>query len=102
MRINAGAADGTAQGKTKRINRMVIRLLETLGGKMGPSETEVDELLFRASGDPMDQAPATFTGDKELPWRGGYEKDGYIWYVNEQPLPVTVLAIMPQVTTQDR
>lgn len=102
MRINAGAADGTAQGKTKRINRMVIRLLETLGGKMGPSETEVDEVLFRASGDPMDQAPATFTGDKELPWRGGYEKDGYIWYVNEQPLPVTVLAIMPQVTTQDR
>ncbi len=102
MRINAGAADGTAQGKTKRINRMVIRLLETLGGKMGPTETEVDEILFRSSGDAMDQAPPTFTGDKELPWRGGYEKDGFIWYVNEQPLPVTVVAIMPQVTTQDR
>jgi hypothetical protein len=102
MRINAGAADGTAQGKTKRINRMVVRLLETLGGQMGPTETGVDEVLFRSSGDAMDAAPPVFTGDKELPWRGGYEKDGFIWYVNAQPLPVTIIAIMPQVTTQDR
>ena len=102
MRTNAGAADGTAQGKTKRINRVVVRLLNTLGGKMGPSEDELDEILFRSTGDAMDEAVSVFTGDKDLPWRGGYEKDGIIWYVNEQPLPATVVAIMPQVTTQDR
>jgi hypothetical protein len=102
MRIDAGAADGTAQGKTKRINRVVVRLLNTLGGKMGPSETEVDGLLFRSTGDNMDEAPPLFTGDKEIPWRGGYDKDGFIWYVNDQPLPATIVAIMPQVTTQDR
>ncbi len=102
MRIDAGAADGTSQGKTKRINRVVVRFLNTLGGKMGPSETELDELLFRSTGDNMDEAPPLFTGDKEIPWRGGYDKDGFIWYVNDQPLPVTIVAIMPQVTTQDR
>lgn len=101
MRTNAGAADGTAQGKTKRITRMKVRLLGTLGGKMGPSETELDEILFRSSGDAMDAAVPVYTGDKELPWRGGYEKDGVVWYVNDQPLPATLVAIMPTVTTQD-
>jgi hypothetical protein len=102
MRLNAGAADGTAQGKTKRINRIVIRLLDTLGGEVGPTETETDEILFRSTGDAMDAGPPIFTGDKELAWRGGYEKDAFVWYVNEQPFPATVVAIMPSVVTQDR
>jgi hypothetical protein len=102
LRLEAGAQDGTAQGKTKRINRMVVRLLDTLGGSMGPSETTVDEILFRDGSDPMDSAPDIFTGDKEMPWPGGYEKEGYVWYVNDSPLPATIVAIMPQATTQDR
>jgi hypothetical protein len=102
MRSNAGAADGTAQGKTKRIHRVAVRLLDTLGGEMGPSETNTDEILFRQTGDPMDEAVPLFTGDKELPWPGGYEKDGILWYVNAQPLPVTLCAFMPQLVTQDR
>lgn len=101
MRLNAGAADGTAQGKTKRVTKMKVRLLSTLGGKLGPTESTLDEILFRSSGDPMDAAPPVFTGDKELPWRGGYETDAFVWYVNEQPLPVTVVAFMPSVVTQD-
>lgn len=102
LRLEAGAQDGTAQGKTKRINRLVVRLLDTLGGSMGPSETTVDEILFRDGSDPMDSAPPIFTGDKEVPWPGGYEKEGYVWYVNDSPLPATIVAIMPSVTTQDR
>jgi hypothetical protein len=101
MRINAGSADGTAQGKTKRITDVSVRLLETLGGEMGPSDGELDELLFRSAADPMDNAPPLFTGDKTIQWPGGYETDGYIWYVNNQPMPVTIVALMPKVNTQD-
>lgn len=102
MRLNAGAADGTAQGKTKRINRVVVRLMDTLGGEMGPEEDETDEILFRSGSDAMDEAVPIFTGDKDIAWRGGYEKEAIVWYVNDDPLPATVVAIMPQVTTQDR
>jgi hypothetical protein len=102
LRLEAGAQDGTAQGKTKRINRMVVRLLDTLGGSMGPTETNVDEIQFRSGSDPMDAPPPVFTGDKEIAWPGGYEKEGYVWYVNDQPLPTTIVAMMPQVTTQDK
>lgn len=99
VRLNAGAADGTAQGKTKRIHRVVVRLLDTLGGKLGPTETTMDEILFRSSGDQMDVAVPVFTGDKTVAWPGGYETDAIVWYVNEQPFPATVVAIMPEVVT---
>jgi hypothetical protein len=36
MRIEAGSADGTAQGKIKRINEVTFRVLQSLGGEAGP------------------------------------------------------------------
>lgn len=102
MRIEAGAADGTAQGKTKRITKVVFRLLNTLGAKAGPALDNVDTITFRRPSDPMNQAPALFTGDKLIEWPNGYDFDGYIVIKQDQPLPMTVIAIMPQVVTQDR
>lgn len=103
LRINAGAADGTAQGKVKRIHRMAMRFLDTLGGKVGPSESDLEIIPFRQSGDPMDAPPPAFTGDKtDIAWPSGYETDAYVWYVNDQPLPATLVAVMPQLVTEDR
>lgn len=99
MRRNEGASEGTAQGKTKRVTKVTARFMDTIGGKMGPSETEVDEILFREGNRPMNQPPAVFSGDKVVQWRGTYETDGYIWYVQDDPLPVTVVAFMPELTT---
>lgn len=50
----------------------------------------------------MDAPPAIFTGDKLLDWIDGYNFDGYITVEQSQPLPMTVVAIMPQVHTFDR
>jgi hypothetical protein len=102
MRIEAGAADGTAQGKVKRIHRTNIRLLNTVGGKSGPDEDHLDEILFRDPSMDMDEPVPPFSGDKELPWPDGYNNEGYLMYVNDQPLPATVVAFMPQLVTQDR
>lgn len=102
MRINAGAQDGTAQGKTKRIHRVMVRLLETLGGSIGPTEANTDEIQFRSTGMAMDAPVPLFTGDKEMIWPGGYDTDGYIWYVHEDPTPCTVIGFFPQLVTQDR
>jgi hypothetical protein len=102
MRLEAGAADGTAQGKTKRITKVVIRFLATLGAKAGPDLNTLDQIEFRGGSDPMNQPPPLFTGDKLVEWPGGYDFDGYVTVKQEQPLPMTVIAIMPQVTTQDR
>lgn len=102
MRLNAGAADGTAQGKTQRVTNVVARLHRTLGGKLGPDENNLDELQFRRPSNAMDQAIPLYTGDTEpVPWKGGYSPTQRIWYVNDQPLPATVVALMPIVHTQD-
>ena len=101
-RIDAGAADGTAQGKTKRINKVVIRFYNTLGAKAGPDANTLDQIEFRTGSSLMDSAPPLFTGDKLIEWPGGYDFDGYAMVRQDQPLPMTVVSIMPQVTTFDR
>ena len=103
LRQNAGAADGTSQGKNKRIHTMTLRVLDTLGGKLGPSEDDLDTIPFRTSADAMNEPPPAFTGDlTNIPWPDGYGTDAYAWYVNDQPLPATVVAVMPHLVTQDR
>lgn len=93
MRPEAGAADGTAQGKTKRWNRVVVRLSESAGLKVGADAARAVA---------MSDATTLSTGDQEIPWEPGYDQDGYIYWEQEQPLPVTILGFMGQLLTQDR
>ena len=106
MRIDAGAADGTSQGKTKRITNIVLRLDQTGPGLLyGPTDTEsdMDELHMRDSLDPMDNAIPIFSGDTEvLSWPEGYEQLGRVTVKHTLPGPCTVTAVMPQLLTQDR
>ena len=102
LRIEAGAADGTAQGKTKRIHRVNVRLYKTLGLKFGPDENGLDILPFRTSADPMGNPPALFSGDRSVNWNDGYDTDGQMYFRQDQPLPFTLLGLMPQLVTQDR
>jgi hypothetical protein len=100
MRIEAGSQKGTAQGKTKRIDRLVFRFLDTLGGKAGPDADNLDDIMHRSSADLMDGPPAVVTGDSEpLSWPGGYETAGRIMVQQPQPLPMTLVAIMPELDT---
>ena len=100
--IESGAADGTAQGKTQRHSRVAIRFDETIGAKYGADETGlVDEIIDRVPDDRMDQALPLFTGDRVVPWPGGYDAPALITVIQDKPAPCTVVAIMPQVTTQD-
>lgn len=102
MPLEAGAADGTAQGKTARISRCIIRFNRTLGAKYGRDESnQLDEVKVRGPGDDMDTAPPLFTGDKIVSWPKGYEGQALITIVQDKPHPCTVVALMPQVTVQD-
>ena len=102
MRIEAGGTEGTAQGKTKRIHEVVLRLFRTIGAKVGSSETELDRIPFRTSADEMDQSLGLFTGDKEIEFRSGFDSDGFIVVQQDQPLPLTVIGIYPRLITFDQ
>lgn len=101
LRIEGGSATGTAQGKIKRIYEIVYRFFESLGGEFGVRGT-TDVIQFRTSADTMDDPVPLFTGDVRLPFPKGYNRDARPFIKQEQPLPMTVLAVMPKMEVFDR
>lgn len=93
MLLEAGGADGTAQGKTKRATNIVLRLEDTGAG-----------LTYGIAEDELAITPGTLlTDDTEiLPWPDGYTKRQRIPIAHAGPTPCTLVAIFPQVKTEDR
>lgn len=102
LRPEAGAADGTSVGKTKRSNRVDIRVVDTVGLKVGPDSSTLQSLQFRTTAIPAGQATPLFSGDKSDTLEADYDFDGQIFFRQDQPLPATIAAIAPQLVEQDR
>lgn len=107
MRIEAGGDDGTAQGKIKRVTDCVLRLHQTIGGQAGAylehaddPDATLNDLQMRSSADAMNGPPAPLTGDIRVGWEAGYETDARLRYYNDQPFPVTIMALFPQLTVE--
>jgi hypothetical protein len=102
MRIDSGGTEGTSQGKTKRVRDVTLRVYRSVGAKIGPSTSNLELIPFRDSSMAMDEAVPMYTGDKDVEFPSGYETDGFVVVVQDQPLPLTVLAIFPRLQTFDR
>ena len=104
MPLEAGAQDGTSQGKNMRITNVVVRLQDTGPGLYyGPNTSTLREHLSRGSTDLMDNPVDLETGDTDfLPWPEGYEQAVQVLLQHQTPLPCTIIAVMPQVYTYDR
>lgn len=106
LNLEAAARDGTAQGKPKSIWRVGVRLQDTVGIKISSfdddgNEGDGEEIVFRQVGDAMDTAIPLFTGDKFVAPPGNWGTNGNITVRQDNPLPCTVLAIMPRVEGHD-
>ena len=101
LRMEAGAEDGIAQGKIKRIHGVTARFFQTVGAELGPATSNLDRLPFRDSSMAMDEAVPLFSGDKEISFPSGYDNDAKIVIRQTQPLPMTILAIMRRSNTFD-
>ncbi len=101
LRMEAGAEDGVAQGKIKRIHGVTIRFLDTVGADIGPDTSNLKTIPFRDSSMAMDQAIPLFSGDKEVVLHSGYDKDAKIVVKQGQPLPMSIIAIMRRSNTFD-
>jgi hypothetical protein len=102
LRLEAGSESGVALGKTRRIHRVGMLLHRTLGMKLGPSFTDLTVIPFRKSSDPMTRAPALFSGIISENFDADYDFENLVSFQQDQPLPSMVLAVMPQMVTQDR
>lgn len=108
LRPESGAAKGTAQGQTMRSHRVFFRLHDTGGLSVGANFDstgygKLTPITFRTSADLADTAVPLFTGDKgDFAWEGGYSSENYVCWRMNQPLPGTIVAIMPNLDTMER
>ena len=96
MRFEAGAADGTAQGRRKRIHQIVLRV-----------DQASEDVEYGANFDTMDSwdtgSGSTFSGDSaSYMMPSGYEREGRIAIRHQAPTPFTLVALMPQLSTESR
>jgi len=102
LREESGAADGTSMGKNRRTNRVAFMLHRTLGFKFGTSFDSLQEISFRTNDDPDGRAPALFTGIKTETIEADMDLENNICWEQSRPAPGTILAIAPQMHTEDR
>lgn len=93
-RLEAGSQRGVAQTKLKKITKVAVRFLATVGGKLGLAG-RMDTIPFRKASDEMDQPVPCFSGDKEIVFPGGWNRDGILRIQQDQPLPMTIVLIVP-------
>ena len=79
---------GTSVGVIKRIEKVTLRLYNTVGGQVGPDQSKLQDVLFPIDGH-------LFSGDLEIEFPGDYDTNAFITVMHSLPLPCTVLGVMP-------
>lgn len=101
-RLDAGAADGTSIGKTRRTNRVGFMFHRSLNLLIGTSFDKMDRMIFRSGLDYLGTSPGLYSGIRSESIEADYDFENQIAFRQDQPFPTTILAIMPQLVTQDR
>lgn len=108
-RLENGAADGTAMGKIKRINSLTAMLWSSCGGQIGVYNEQTNDIVYEDVEYPKDVdtlGPNVLYSGKTRPITptAGYDMEGRVAFRRpaSSPFPFNVVAIMPQLNTQDR
>ena len=88
--------DGSMQGRTKKVNDVTLRLKNSLGGSIGPSWDDLDDLRF----DPYtgDGAAELYNGDFMVQFPGGFDLTGSVCIEHTGPYPFAIQSIVRCVT----
>lgn len=99
LRPEMAIADGTLQGRTKRVSRTIVRVYQSLGGLVTDyDETVRENLIHRDMADPMDTSPPLKSGNYEVNLSSDYDTDGRVTILQEDPLPLDILCVIPGIT----
>lgn len=99
--IDAGSPLGTAQGSRGRITTVSLRLLESVGLKLGKDLASLTQIDFRRPSDVQDEGVPLFTGFKRIKPKHGWDETVSLTIVQDQPLPLTVLGMTIKIQVSD-
>lgn len=93
------SANGTIQGRHKQVPALTLRLFRTVtlkGGIVTENGADLDVLQFPDADSPG-PADRLYTGDVRLVAPGGVGRTCRVRLENDEPYPVTILGIFPEV-----
>ncbi|TET97748.1 MAG: hypothetical protein E3J23_08700 [Candidatus Stahlbacteria bacterium] len=82
----------------KRISEVTLKVFNTLGGFVGPDENNLQEIRYRNTAVPFGFPPSLFTGNKKIQLDSSSTEEANILIVHNQPLPMTILAIISDIS----
>jgi hypothetical protein len=98
MPLDDGAAEGSAQGRSKRVHRVTARLWNSFGGRFGPDFSVTEPVAYPAA---AGAAPALFTGDRVIEFPGDHDGRAGVAFECDQDFPFTLVALMPELVTHE-
>lgn len=97
MPLEIQMQDGTAQGRRVRVDTVSALFHKTGTFRIAPNSTATSYLeSFRSATDSYDAPPALFTGEKAVTIAGGFDRNCDIVISADQPLPLTVVRVVPR------
>lgn len=97
LNIEVPLPDGTLQGRQVKISQLVMRLLNSRGGWIGPNNGDLKEIQDGIVTN-YNSAITLFSGDLAEQLATSFEDGGRIFFRQYDPLPVTILAFLPLIT----
>jgi hypothetical protein len=100
LNLNTDTRSGTIQGKKASIVNVVTRFHNTVGGQIGRDSSNFSYYPNRPDSTSAKVTP--ISEDVVISFRGNYSASPVIWIRQDQPLPMTILGIMPEVALGQR
>ncbi len=103
MPFEAGAENGTAVGKRKRVNELALRVWKTSGCRVGRDLNNLQTVKFRSTETPMGTPEPLFTGIiPNIKFNQGWVWDANITVEQSEPLPMNILSVAPIINEVDK
>lgn len=96
--LSIDAGDGSLQGKRKTVPFVTLRVVKTRGGFVGPSlkDGDLKEIKQRQYED-YNEPTRLAQGDLRLQMTPQWGTGGNVCYRQSDPLPVTIIALIPEI-----
>ena len=98
--LNLETGASTAQGKRKKVTAVTLRLQNSRGLQIGYDSDSLVEIKERTT-QPYGQPIPLITGDERLLIPPSWNIEGSVWIRQGNPLPCSVLAVIPEVRVGD-
>jgi hypothetical protein len=95
MRIDQNSAWGSGLGLSKRLGNLNVWVHKTIGGEFGPTSSVTEAVTYSSTSE-------LTTDCLSINFPGQWDRDGYIWCIQRDPFPMTVVAVAPDMEMGDR